>query len=33
MDLAIAIRTGVIKNDKLHVQAVASIVTDSIPQN
>ncbi len=33
MDLAIAIRTGVIKNGQLHVQAGAGIVADSIPQN
>ncbi len=33
MDLAIAIRTGVIKDGKLHVQAGAGIVADSIPQN
>ena len=33
MDLAIAIRTGVITNGKLHIQAGAGIVADSIPQN
>jgi len=33
MDLAIAIRTGVIKDGKLHVQAGAGIVADSIPQS
>ena len=33
MDLAIAIRTGVIKDGKLHVQAGAGIVADSIPHN
>ncbi len=33
MDLAIAIRTGIIKNGMLHVQAGAGIVADSIPQN
>ena len=33
MDLAIAIRTGVIKDGVLHVQAGAGIVADSIPQN
>ncbi|MER2513401.1 MAG: anthranilate synthase component I [Nitrosomonas ureae] len=33
MDLAIAIRTGVIKDSQLHVQAGAGIVADSIPQN
>ena len=33
MDLAIAIRTGVIKNGILSVQAGAGIVYDSIPEN
>lgn len=33
MDLAIAIRTGVIKDGKLHVQAGAGIVADSVPKN
>ena len=33
MDLAIAIRTGIIKNGYLHVQAGAGIVADSIPKN
>ncbi|MXS85779.1 anthranilate synthase component I [Nitrosomonas sp. HPC101] len=33
MDLAIAIRTGIIKDGMLHVQAGAGIVADSIPQN
>lgn len=33
MDVAIAIRTGVIKDNTLHVQAGAGIVADSIPQN
>ncbi|MBS0496358.1 MAG: anthranilate synthase component I [Proteobacteria bacterium] len=33
MDLAIAIRTAVIKDGKLHVQAGAGIVADSVPQN
>ncbi|UTY56503.1 anthranilate synthase component I [Massilia sp. erpn] len=32
MDVAIAIRTGVIKNGMLHVQAAAGIVADSIPE-
>jgi len=32
MDLAIAIRTGVIKNGMLYVQAAAGIVADSIPE-
>jgi anthranilate synthase component 1 len=33
MDVAIAIRTGVIKNHKLYVQAGAGIVADSIPES
>lgn len=33
MDVAIAIRTAVIKNKKLYVQAGAGIVADSIPQS
>ena len=33
MDVAIAIRTGVIKNNTLHVQAGAGIVADSVPQS
>ena len=33
MDVAIAIRTGVIKNKTLYVQAGAGIVADSIPHN
>jgi len=33
MDVAIAIRTGVIKNKTLYVQAGAGIVADSIPDN
>ena len=32
MDLAIAIRTGVIKDEMLHVQAAAGIVADSVPE-
>jgi anthranilate synthase component 1 len=32
MDLAIAIRTGVIKDGKLYVQAAAGIVADSVPE-
>ncbi|MEJ0003731.1 MAG: anthranilate synthase component I [Pararobbsia sp.] len=32
MDLAIAIRTGIIKNGNLYVQAAAGIVADSIPE-
>jgi anthranilate synthase component I len=33
LDLAIAIRTGVVKDRKLFVQAAAGIVADSIPEN
>lgn len=33
MDLAIAIRTGVIKDERLYVQAGAGIVADSVPEN
>jgi anthranilate synthase component 1 len=33
MDTAIAIRTAVIKNNRLHIQAGAGIVYDSVPQN
>jgi len=33
LDLAIAIRTGVVKDSKLYVQAAAGIVADSIPEN
>lgn len=33
MDLAIAIRTGVIKDGNLYVQAAAGIVADSIPES
>ena len=33
LDLAIAIRTGVVKDGQLHVQAAAGIVADSIPEN
>ncbi|MBK67560.1 MAG: anthranilate synthase component I [Rickettsiales bacterium] len=33
MDIAIAIRTGVIKDEKLYVQAGAGIVADSVPKN
>ncbi len=33
MDLAIAIRTGIVKDGMLHVQAAAGIVADSIPEN
>jgi anthranilate synthase component 1 len=33
MDLAIAIRTGIIKGQKLYVQAAAGIVADSVPES
>ena len=33
MDVAIAIRTAVVKNRMLHVQAAAGVVADSIPQS
>lgn len=33
MDVAIAIRTGVIKDGQLHVQAGAGIVADSVPES
>jgi len=33
MDLAIAIRTAVVKDELLHVQAAAGIVADSVPEN
>jgi anthranilate synthase component 1 len=33
LDLAIAIRTGVIKDGMLYVQAAAGVVADSIPEN
>ena len=32
MDLAIAIRTAVIKNKTLHIQAGAGVVADSVPE-
>jgi anthranilate synthase component 1 len=32
MDVAIGIRTALVKNRRLHVQAAAGIVADSIPQ-
>ena len=32
MDVAIAIRTGIVKNDQLFVQAAAGIVADSVPE-
>ena len=33
MDLAIAIRTGIVKDGVLYVQAAAGIVADSVPEN
>jgi anthranilate synthase component 1 len=33
MDVAIAIRTGVVKDGQLYVQAGAGIVADSVPQS
>jgi anthranilate synthase component 1 len=33
MDLAIAIRTGIIKEGVLHAQAGAGVVYDSIPES
>ena len=33
MDLAIAIRTGIVKDDALSVQAAAGVVADSVPEN
>ena len=33
MDLAIAIRTALVKNGQMHVQAGAGIVADSLPEN
>ena len=33
MDLAIAIRTAVVKDQTLYVQAGAGIVADSVPQS
>jgi anthranilate synthase component 1 len=32
MDLAIAIRTGIVKDNTLYVQAAAGIVADSVPE-
>ncbi len=32
MDLAIAIRTGIVKDDTLYVQAAAGVVADSVPE-
>ncbi|MCB1617836.1 MAG: chorismate-binding protein, partial [Pseudomonadales bacterium] len=33
MDLAIAIRTGIVKQGMLYVQAAAGIVADSVPES
>jgi anthranilate synthase component 1 len=33
MDLAIAIRTALVKKGQMHVQAGAGIVADSVPEN
>ena len=33
MDVAIAIRTAVLKGGRLHVQAAAGVVADSIPES
>jgi anthranilate synthase component 1 len=32
MDVAIALRTGVVKDGMLHVQAGGGVVADSVPQ-
>ena len=32
MDVAIAIRTGIVKNNTLYVQAAAGVVADSVPE-
>jgi anthranilate synthase component 1 len=32
MDVAIAIRTGIVKDQTLYVQAAAGVVADSIPE-
>ena len=32
MDVAIAIRTGIIKDNTLYVQAAAGVVADSVPE-
>ena len=32
MDVAIAIRTGIVQNNTLYVQAAAGVVADSIPE-
>ncbi len=33
MDLAIAIRTALVKDGRMHVQAGAGIVADSVPES
>jgi anthranilate synthase component 1 len=33
MDVAIAIRTGIVKDNTLYVQAAAGVVADSVPEN
>ena len=33
MDLAIAIRTGIVKDSVLYVQAAAGVVADSVPEH
>ena len=33
MDMAIAIRTGIVKDGMLYVQAAAGIVADSVPES
>jgi anthranilate synthase component I len=32
MDVAIAIRTGIVQNHTLYVQAAAGVVADSVPE-
>jgi anthranilate synthase component 1 len=32
MDVAIAIRTGIVKDQTLYVQAAAGVVADSVPE-
>ncbi|MEK9775574.1 MAG: chorismate-binding protein, partial [Quisquiliibacterium sp.] len=33
LDLAIAIRTGIVKDGMLYVQAAAGVVADSVPES
>ena len=33
MDVAIAIRTGIVKDQTLYVQAAAGVVADSVPEH